>query len=989
MLRFPRHADVFSSDDEKTSSIGVRRFTVRNSKRLFHNRENIPKRHSLTIKSIAIGAVSIIACGVVAVLAAITGTASMAASDVPDLGIPVHTRNVEPTGEDGVYTLTYTVEGKANPSVVHLGGDIAVTFDMSGSMSSWASSVESATRTAAQAALEDNANLPFAQQNRIAFGPYDAAATDGFVTDPSQIPAANGGTSADSSGAAWIITEAQSDPRWAERTGPKEAVFIGMFDSSAVTEDQFRQLVELGFTRFKFVIVNGSGHASQLVTSAQAAGAEEAEIVATNNDMSKIAPIFDEIGAEFATAWRLNSPFITDTFSEYVEPVDVNDINVTITERDVSSMDPGEDTTGADASPKADEIKASWEAATRQLKIAWPDNADVGARVQYTVSLKIKLTDMATKAYEDNGYAYPTSDVGEPDTGSQSAGKPGFPVSATADGGVLNYYFSRNGERATEQLTTPYDLPVVQIGRLEADVTYDPNTGDGSIAATEGEHDETVTLSDGTGFSKLGYHLDGWNTAADGSGDAYNLSGDFKLVEKTDVLYAQWIPNEYTIRFHRNHANVSGEMSDQQMTYDVPANLNANTYELTGYSFLGWSYDGDDSYDVDGTTSDDSDATANENANENESEADANNENSATDENENENASDDATDVSVSALAEDADDSNENVNDNANDASDETEDGASDGNTGDEGNANETAPDGSDASVDFADQEEVVNLTSVDGDVIDLYAVWSPNEARIHYIANIDGIIAPDEATKRGESSDATADDSDVVADDVAANENVVSDDAIATSAATDDNGNDAADDTSNDVSDDELDPTIYGSTPDTVGKTDETVQLAENGFKNPNYHFIEWNTSADGTGTSYQPGMDWKLAAGTVNLYAIWSNDPAVIVYDKNSDSATGEMANTDGYIDMEATISDNGFENSGYEFTGWNTEADGSGTAYDEGETIVLTEPSMTLYAQWEEIPVIVQMGAVNSSIGTFGAVAAGMAVLGIAAYAISKRK
>lgn len=134
---------------------------------------------------------------------------------------------------------------------------------------------------------------------------------------------------------------------------------------------------------------------------------------------------------------------------------------------------------------------------------------------------------------------------------------------------------------------------------------------------------------------------------------------------------------------------------------------------------------------------------------------------------------------------------------------------------------------------------------------------------------------------------------------------------------------------------------------------------------------------------------MDWKLAAGTVNLYAIWSNDPAVIVYDKNSDSATGEMANTEGYIDMEATISDNGFENSGYEFTGWNTEADGSGTAYDEGETIVLTEPSITLYAQWEEIPVIVQMGAVNSSIGTFGAVAAGMAVLGVAAYAVSKRK
>ena len=182
-------------------SIGARGdITVRNNKHLVY-REHIPKRYALSIKSVLFGVASIAVVGIVTALAATTGTASMEASDVPDLGIPVHTRNVEPTGEGGVYTLTYTVEGKANPSVVHLGGDIAVTFDMSGSMSSLASSVESATRTAAQAALEDNVNLPFAQQNRIAFGSYDNASTGGFVTDPSQITAASGSSSADSDGA--------------------------------------------------------------------------------------------------------------------------------------------------------------------------------------------------------------------------------------------------------------------------------------------------------------------------------------------------------------------------------------------------------------------------------------------------------------------------------------------------------------------------------------------------------------------------------------------------------------------------------------------------------------------------------------------------------------------------------------------------------------------------------------------------------------------
>lgn len=38
---------------------------------------------------------------------------------------------------------------------------------------------------------------------------------------------------------------------------------------------------------------------------------------------------------------------------------------------------------------------------------------------------------------------------------------------------------------------------------------------------------------------------------------------------------------------------------------------------------------------------------------------------------------------------------------------------------------------------------------------------------------------------------------------------------------------------------------------------------------------------------------------------------------------------------------------------FTGWNTAADGSGTAYAEGESITLTN-DITLYAQWEHVPV-----------------------------------
>ena len=940
--------------------------------------------------------------GVATIVAAITGLSSFAASDVPELGIPMHTRNVEPTGEDGVYTLTYTVEGKANPSVVHLGGDVICAYDISGSMGSYVQPTrEALVAMSEQAIKEPNSSLDAAQQNRVALMSmsngddsqhlmHDASGNPWF-TDVDELEAAVASFApsdgdGDKLGATLqrVKRVADTNPR---SSATKDVIIVTdgvSTDEWSIAKDDILALAQEGY-RFHLIGNNSptDGKLGELTSFMQQNGITVEGLAGT----ASIAPIFDKIGSEIATAWRLNSPIITDTFSEYVEPVDVNDINVTITERDVASMDPGEDTTGADASPKADEIKASWDASTRQLKISWPDNADVGARVQYTVSLKIKLTDAATKAYEDNGYAYPTSDVGEAGTGSQSAGKPGFPVSATADDAVLNYYFSRNGERATDQMTTPYDLPVVQIGQLEADVTYDPNTGEGSIPATTGEHDETVTLSDGSGFTKLGYVISGWNTNADGSGDAYDLSGNFKLVEKTDVLYAQWLPITYMVRFHGNHDGVTGEMADQQMTYDVASNLTANTYALTGYSFVGWSLDGNADSDV----ADDVD-----NANTTDDASNTENTDDVTAGESDGNTSDDETqgDImpisSVDTLAEsdettdDADSSDiTDANDNSNAVSDSE---ANDNVNGNEANIDDTSAD-VDADVDFVDQEEVINLTSENNEVIDLYAVWSPNEATIHYIANIDGIISPDEAVNRSGASDTSATNSSVTTDDTDVNKstttNNTSDAEVIDGNDNDMNISDAT------ASDDELDSSVYGSTPDTVGKTDETVQLAENGFKNPNYHFVEWNSSADGTGTSYQPGTDWELAAGTVNLYAIWSNDPAIIVYDKNSDSATGEMANTDGYIDMEATISDNGFENSGYKFTGWNTEADGSGTAYGDGETIILTEPSTTLYAQWEEIPVIVQMGATNGAVVMFAIASATLTALGAIAYLVSKRK
>jgi uncharacterized repeat protein (TIGR02543 family) len=38
-----------------------------------------------------------------------------------------------------------------------------------------------------------------------------------------------------------------------------------------------------------------------------------------------------------------------------------------------------------------------------------------------------------------------------------------------------------------------------------------------------------------------------------------------------------------------------------------------------------------------------------------------------------------------------------------------------------------------------------------------------------------------------------------------------------------------------------------------------------------------------------------------------------------------------------------------SGYTFSGWNTKADGTGTAYQAGGTFTMGSADVTLYAKW----------------------------------------
>ncbi|WP_161934642.1 InlB B-repeat-containing protein, partial [Lactococcus lactis] len=98
-------------------------------------------------------------------------------------------------------------------------------------------------------------------------------------------------------------------------------------------------------------------------------------------------------------------------------------------------------------------------------------------------------------------------------------------------------------------------------------------------------------------------------------------------------------------------------------------------------------------------------------------------------------------------------------------------------------------------------------------------------------------------------------------------------------------------------------------------------------------YTFTGWNTSADGSGTSYAPGADLTLSNDTT-LYAQWQKAVSLTYNPNTTDTVVAMPDNlTDQVINGQVNV-DNGVPTrSGYTFTGWNTSADGSGTSYAPG--------------------------------------------------------
>ena len=149
------------------------------------------------------------------------------------------------------------------------------------------------------------------------------------------------------------------------------------------------------------------------------------------------------------------------------------------------------------------------------------------------------------------------------------------------------------------------------------------------------------------------------------------------------------------------------------------------------------------------------------------------------------------------------------------------------------------------------------------------------------------------------------------------------------------------------------------GKTDPQTGKTDEKINVRDNGFTRDGYTFVRWDTQADCKGNAVKPNSEWTLR-GSSTLYACWAGNAQTLTYHGNG-ATGGNTAAQSGKTGDELTTNANGFTRDGYTFVRWDTAKDGSGTAYGEGKNgvsqYVMKPAGNDLYAIWKANPATIQ--------------------------------
>jgi uncharacterized repeat protein (TIGR02543 family) len=536
-----------------------------------------------------------------------------------------------------------------------------------------------------------------------------------------------------------------------------------------------------------------------------------------------------------------------------------------------------------------------------------------------------------------------------------------------ADGSGSSY-----SPTTTFQITSDITL-YAQWTPIPYTVTYNGNTNTSGTVPVDGSspyiYDSTVTVLGNTGtpiLEKTGYTFAGWNTVADGSGSSYSPTNTFTIHIDT-TLYAQWTPIPYTVIYNGN-TNTSGTVpvdGSSPYIYDFIVTVLGNTGTLvkTGYTFAGWNTMADGSGSSYSPTS----------------------------------TFPITSDITLYAkwtplyytMSYDG---------NTNTSGTAPVDGSSPyiydstitvlGNTGTLVKTGYTfagwnaAADGSGTSYPATSSFNITSNTT-------LYAQWTPVSSNYTVIYNGN--------TNSSGSSPVDGSSPYVSGSIVTVLGNTGT---LLKTGNTFAGWNTAADGSGSSYSPTstfpiETDTTLYAQwtpIPYTVsynGNTNTGGTAPVDGSSPYNYDFIVtvlgntgtpilvktgytfagWDTSADGSGSSYPPSTTFNITSDTI-LYAEWIPIPYTVTYNGNTN--TGGTVPVDGsspyiYDSIVTVLGNTGtLVKTGYTFAGWNTAADGSGSSYSPTSTFPI-ETDTTLYAQWTSIPYTVTYNGNTNTSGT----------------------
>lgn len=514
-------------------------------------------------------------------------------------------------------------------------------------------------------------------------------------------------------------------------------------------------------------------------------------------------------------------------------------------------------------------------------------------------------------------------------------------------------------------------------------ISYNKNSeiATGVTDSVEVKYDEEVVLSE-CGYSLAGYTFVGWNTKADGTGTMYSVGTKVKNLTTSGVfeLYAIWEVNTYEVSFNSNGG--SGEMLPQKFEYGAQANLNVNTFNKEGYTFIGWAttqnglpvYDDKDSFII---------GSANVilyaiwKANDYKVIFDSN--------------GGSGTMSPLNATYDKAVNLSENTYTN----------------TGYKFLGWATSSEG---EVVYEDCELVNNLQTK-GEIT-LYAKWEkilytftiilnngqdPIVKQYSYNDSIEEVAEPTMDGRKFENwiidgtvTIFTFEDAKMPASDLTIyakweNENTITFNTNGGSTINNITGyaGDAYEIPENPTKtgytfagwflDDELqnEYTLNGVIPEidihlyaAWDINSYTVKFEVNGgteisdmtlnydstieavTTKTGYTFVGWYKNIELTQAS-----NLKVPANDTVLYAKWEANTYVVSYNKNNEQATGRTLDQTPTYDVDFNIADNGYSLVGYTFDSWNTKADGSGVSYNAGKQVsnLLPEGEIELFAIW----------------------------------------